>query len=135
MILCSSQDIGHCFLLIVEKQHHMLNMDIDLPSLLWLHVHSCTHWLRPRKTPLPQPPHLGSYTRALLVSQDRRPISLCDPLSEQHRCGGIGEAKRRAYLANGSREAGDPPPSREGRGCPGRHGITALCKAAHAADD
>jgi hypothetical protein len=39
------------------------------PSLFWLHVHSCTHWLRPRNPP---PPHLGSYTRALLVSQDRR---------------------------------------------------------------
>jgi hypothetical protein len=30
---------------------------IDLQSLFGLHVHSCTHWLRPR-TPLP--PHLGS---------------------------------------------------------------------------
>jgi hypothetical protein len=29
------------------------------------------HWLRPR-TPPPLPLHLGSYTRALLVSQDRR---------------------------------------------------------------
>ncbi len=34
-------------------------------------MHSCTHWLRPR-LPLTLPPHLGSYTRALLVSQDRR---------------------------------------------------------------
>ncbi len=31
-------------------------------------MHSCTHWLRPAT---PAPP-LGSYTRALLVSQDRR---------------------------------------------------------------
>ncbi len=31
---------------------------------------SCTHWLRPRNSPLP--PHLGSYTRTLLSSQDRR---------------------------------------------------------------
>jgi hypothetical protein len=31
---------------------------------------SCTHWLRPRNAP--PHPHLGSYTRALLVSQDRR---------------------------------------------------------------
>ncbi len=33
-------------------------------------MHSCTHWLRPRNSPLP--PHLGSYTRALLLSQNRR---------------------------------------------------------------
>jgi hypothetical protein len=33
-------------------------------------VYSCTHCLRPRSSHLP--PHLGSYTRALLVSQDRR---------------------------------------------------------------
>ncbi len=32
---------------------------------------SCTHWLRPRNSP-PIPPHLGSYTRTLLPSQDRR---------------------------------------------------------------
>ncbi len=31
-------------------------------------MHSCTHWLRPRN---PIPTHLGSYTRALLVSKDR----------------------------------------------------------------
>jgi hypothetical protein len=43
---------------------HRLNMEVDLQSLFGLHVHSCTHWLRPR--------NLGSYTRALLVSQDRR---------------------------------------------------------------
>jgi hypothetical protein len=46
-------------------------MDLDLQSLFGLHVHSCTHWLRPR-TPPPPPRHLGSYTRALLVSQNRR---------------------------------------------------------------
>ncbi len=35
-------------------------------------MHNCTHWLRPCKASLP--PHLGSYiyTRAPLVSQDRR---------------------------------------------------------------
>jgi hypothetical protein len=43
--------------------------ELDLQSLLGLHVHSCTHWLRPRNT---IPPHLGSYTRALLVRQGRR---------------------------------------------------------------
>jgi hypothetical protein len=45
---------------------HRLNMDLDLQSLF---VHSCTHWLR---TSNPLPSHLGSYTRALLVSQDKR---------------------------------------------------------------
>jgi hypothetical protein len=40
-------------------------MKFDLQSLF---VHSWTHWLRPR---IPPPsPHLDSYTRALLVSQD-----------------------------------------------------------------
>jgi hypothetical protein len=33
-------------------------------------VYSCSHWLRPRKSS--PPPHLGSYTKALLVSQERR---------------------------------------------------------------
>jgi hypothetical protein len=45
-------------------------MELYLQSLVGLNVHSCTHWLRPRLTPFP--PHLGAYTRALLVSQDRR---------------------------------------------------------------
>jgi hypothetical protein len=35
---------------------HRLNMELDLQSLFGLHVHSCTHWLRPRNPP----PHLGS---------------------------------------------------------------------------
>ena len=47
---------------------HRLNMELDLQSFFGLHEHSCTHWLRSR-TP---PPSLGSYTRVLLVSQDRR---------------------------------------------------------------
>jgi hypothetical protein len=36
------------------------------------HVHIFTHWLRPRNPLPPSPPHLDSYTRALLVSQDRQ---------------------------------------------------------------
>ncbi len=35
-------------------------------------MYSCTHWLNPATSLLP--PHLGSYTRELLVSQDRRHI-------------------------------------------------------------
>ncbi len=41
---------------------------------LWSYL-SCVQlysWLKPRNNPPPPPPHLGSYTRALLVSQDRR---------------------------------------------------------------
>ncbi len=33
-------------------------------------MYSCTHWLKPRNPP--PPPSLGSYTRALLVNQERR---------------------------------------------------------------
>jgi hypothetical protein len=51
---------------------HRLNMELNLQSLFWLHVHSCIHWLGPRNHP--PPPHLGSYTRALFVSQDRRDL-------------------------------------------------------------
>ncbi len=46
--------------------YHRLNMEWVLQSLFELHVHSCTHWLRPR-TPPPPSPYLGSFTRALLV--------------------------------------------------------------------
>jgi hypothetical protein len=42
----------------MKNEAHRLNMKIDLLSLFGLNVHKCTH--------------LGSYTRALLVSQDRR---------------------------------------------------------------
>ncbi len=38
-------------------------------KFIWAPVYSCSHWLRPRNSPSP---HLGSYTGALLVSQDRR---------------------------------------------------------------
>ncbi len=30
-----------------------LSMELDLQSLFGLHVHSCTHWLRPRNPPPP----------------------------------------------------------------------------------
>jgi hypothetical protein len=49
-------------------------MELDLQSLFGLHVHSCTHWLRLRNSP--PPPHLGLYTRVLLVSQKIDDISL-----------------------------------------------------------
>jgi hypothetical protein len=45
-------------------------MELDLQSFFGLHVHSLyTHCGDPAT---PSPPHLGLYTRALLVSQDRR---------------------------------------------------------------
>jgi hypothetical protein len=44
-------------------------MELYLQRLFGLHVYSCTHGLRPRNPP---PPHLGSYTRVLLVNQDSR---------------------------------------------------------------
>ncbi len=67
-----------CMYIIGFHYEHMLNMELDLQSLFRLHdtwcaQHSCTvliGW-----DPTPQPPinpHLGSYTRALLVSQDWR---------------------------------------------------------------
>jgi hypothetical protein len=61
--------------------HLRLNVELELKSLFGLHVHSCTHWPRPRNPPPPHP-HLGSYTRALLVSQDRRHLFVtpCLPL-------------------------------------------------------
>jgi hypothetical protein len=50
-----------------ECSAHRLNMELDLHSLFGLHV--CAHSLA--ETPQhPLPPRLGSYTRALLVSQD-----------------------------------------------------------------
>jgi hypothetical protein len=53
-------------------QIHRLNMELDFHSLhIWAPVYTVgTDWLRHRNSPLP--PHLASYTRALLVSQDRR---------------------------------------------------------------
>ncbi len=53
----------------VHMVHALKYFELDLQSLFGLHVHSCTHWERPHNPP---PPHMGSYTRALLVSQDRR---------------------------------------------------------------
>jgi hypothetical protein len=44
-------------------------MELDLQSLFGLHVHSCTHWLRPCNPP---PLHFGLIYEGLLVSQDRR---------------------------------------------------------------
>jgi hypothetical protein len=49
-------------------------------------MHSCTHWLRPRSSPLPA--HLDSYTRALLVSQDRRQLFVTPLVQVKSMCEG-----------------------------------------------
>ena len=58
---------------------HRLNMELDLQSFFGLHVHSCTHWLRPRNPPsLPRNwTHIrvrGRYWSAKIET------SLCDTL-------------------------------------------------------
>ncbi len=57
-----------------------LNMELDLESLFGHLCTNCTHWLIPSNSPLP--PHLGSYTRAPLVRQDRWHL-LVTPCSKQ----------------------------------------------------
>ncbi len=47
-----------------------LNMKLDLQSFFGLHVQLFS--LAEAPQPPPPPAHLGSYTKALLVSQDRR---------------------------------------------------------------
>ncbi len=69
-----------------EGVTHSLNMELDpkvyLGSMpMSRDVHSCTNWLSPATPP---PPHLDSYRRALLVSQDRQPSVNLLPVS--HRC-------------------------------------------------
>jgi hypothetical protein len=51
-------------------------MELYLQSFFGLHVHSFYSLRRPRNPPPHPPRHLGSYTRALLVSQDRRHLSV-----------------------------------------------------------
>jgi hypothetical protein len=58
-----------------------LNMELDLQNLFGLHVYSCTHWLRHRKSPLP--PHLGSYTRAPIYWSAKIDTYLCNPLGQK----------------------------------------------------
>ncbi len=64
---CILNPIWRISLWIFEDKNHMLNMELDVQSLFGHHVHSCTHWLR--HATHPPPPHLGSNTRALLVSK------------------------------------------------------------------
>jgi hypothetical protein len=54
---------------------HRLNMELDLQNLFGLHVHNCTHWLRPRN---PLPPAFGLIYEGT-IGQPRQTTSLCDP--------------------------------------------------------
>ncbi len=51
--------------------YHKLNMDLDLQSSFRFHVFHVHSWDPPTPPP-PIPPHMGSFTRAILVYQDRR---------------------------------------------------------------
>ncbi len=56
------------------RTNHMLNMELDLQSLFGLHVHSCTHWLRPRnRDPYP---HIRAHKRGRYWSVKIDDISL-----------------------------------------------------------
>ncbi len=60
-----------------EAAAHSLNMelDLDLQSLFGLLWYRSTHWLRPRNSP-PSSSIWARITRALLVSRDRRHLSV-----------------------------------------------------------
>ncbi len=51
---------------------HRLTMELDIQSLFGLLCTAVLIGWNPATPPPPLPPHLGSYARALLVSQDRR---------------------------------------------------------------
>ncbi len=55
-----------------DSRYHRLNMELSA-----IHVHSCTHWLRPRNAP---PPHAFGLVYEGAIGQPRRTTSLCDPL-------------------------------------------------------
>ncbi len=57
---------------------HRLNMELDLKILFGLGIQLYSLAETPPTTQLP--PHLGSYTGSLLVSQDTLTTSLCNPL-------------------------------------------------------
>jgi hypothetical protein len=63
---------GNSLLLVLwtsRHNNHRLKMELDLQSLFGLHVYSMYPLA---ENPQPPPPHLGSYTKALLASQHRR---------------------------------------------------------------
>jgi hypothetical protein len=50
-----------------------LNMELDLQSIFGLHVHSCTHWLRPRNS---RPPRIWARIQGRYWSAKIDDISL-----------------------------------------------------------
>ncbi len=58
---------------------HRLNMELDLHSLFRLHVHSCTHWLRPRNNP--PPPRIWAHMQGRYWSAEIDDISSWPPES------------------------------------------------------
>jgi hypothetical protein len=62
-------------------------MELDLQSLFGLHVHSCTILIDWDPANLHLPPHLGSYTRALLVSRAVRAVGVNILEVARHRIG------------------------------------------------
>ncbi len=67
-----------------KRRKHRLNMEKDLKSLFRLHVHSCTHLLRPRNSP---PPCIWAHIRGCYCSAKIDDISLW-PRGERKRDGG-----------------------------------------------
>ncbi len=59
-----------------DRYTHRLNMGLDLQSLYGHHVHSCTHWLRPRnRNP---PPRIWAHIRIYegAIGQPRKTLLL-----------------------------------------------------------
>ncbi len=89
-ISCPNRNIGTlscvltCFWKYIIQRFSMcrtiVKYGVRSPKFIWAPGYSCTHWLRPRYSPLP--PKLGSYTRALCVIQDRQHLFVI-PYSEQ----------------------------------------------------
>jgi hypothetical protein len=70
----SAQDVQKMY--IVHAFDHRLNMELDRQSLFGLHVHSCTHWLKP---PTPLTPHIWAHIRGFYWSAMIDDISMWSP--------------------------------------------------------
>ncbi len=58
--------------------NHRLNRQLNLQSLLGLHVHSCTHWMSSRNPP---PPRFWAHIRGRYWSAKKDDISLWPPVT------------------------------------------------------
>jgi hypothetical protein len=68
--LTSSEPDDLC--LMFSQWYHWLNMELDLQSLFGLHVTWCEQLYAETPESISLPPHLDPYTRAPLVSKDKR---------------------------------------------------------------